>query len=242
MSDIKNFVAMESDLDKYVEDKVNSLIGGEGGISLSSLGVTASAKELNYCKGVTSSIQTQLNGKVSYDANYDVTLPGSLIATSNLHGSVIRSSSDMQCNGNSCIYNGNHLLVYNNNNSAYTIALRGSDGYISGGVASLSGLSVANDSNVYGNSVIRNGNQLLLSKTSGNDWTIILRGSDGQMSTTGNISCNGTVSAASVVSKDASGTSGFCPIVLGHTMRFEWMNGRVAVYVDTTLVGHMVLN
>ena len=62
------------------------------------------------------------------------------------------------------------------------------------------------------------------------------------MSTTGNISCNGTVSAASVVSKDASGTSGFCPIVLGHTMRFEWMNGRVAVYVDTTLVGHMVLN
>ena len=30
MSDIKNFVAMESDLDKYVEDKVNSLIGGGG--------------------------------------------------------------------------------------------------------------------------------------------------------------------------------------------------------------------
>ena len=26
----KNFVAMESDLDKYVEDKVNSLIGGGG--------------------------------------------------------------------------------------------------------------------------------------------------------------------------------------------------------------------
>lgn len=29
----KNFVAMESDLDKYIEDKVNSLIGG-GGLSL----------------------------------------------------------------------------------------------------------------------------------------------------------------------------------------------------------------
>ncbi len=26
----KNFVAMESDLDKHIEDKVNSLIGGGG--------------------------------------------------------------------------------------------------------------------------------------------------------------------------------------------------------------------
>lgn len=34
-------------------------------ISLSDLGVTASAAELNYVKGVTSSIQTQLNGKAS---------------------------------------------------------------------------------------------------------------------------------------------------------------------------------
>lgn len=34
-------------------------------ISLSDLGVTASATELNYVKGVTSSIQTQLNGKAS---------------------------------------------------------------------------------------------------------------------------------------------------------------------------------
>ena len=32
MSDIKNFVAMESDLDKYVEDKVTSLLS-EGGVS-----------------------------------------------------------------------------------------------------------------------------------------------------------------------------------------------------------------
>ena len=32
--------------------------------SLSSFGITASAAELNYCKGVTSAIQTQLNGKV----------------------------------------------------------------------------------------------------------------------------------------------------------------------------------
>lgn len=32
--------------------------------NLSSFGITASATELNYCKGVTSAIQTQLNGKV----------------------------------------------------------------------------------------------------------------------------------------------------------------------------------
>lgn len=32
--------------------------------SLSSFGISASAAELNYCKGVTSAIQTQLNGKV----------------------------------------------------------------------------------------------------------------------------------------------------------------------------------
>lgn len=32
--------------------------------NLSSFGITASAAELNYCKGVTSAIQTQLNGKV----------------------------------------------------------------------------------------------------------------------------------------------------------------------------------
>ncbi len=34
------------------------------GGGLSQLGITASAKELNYCKGVTSKIQTQLNGKL----------------------------------------------------------------------------------------------------------------------------------------------------------------------------------
>ena len=38
--------------------------GGGGASSLTDLGITATATELNYVKGVTSSIQTQLNGKV----------------------------------------------------------------------------------------------------------------------------------------------------------------------------------
>lgn len=36
-----------------------------GTITLSSLGITATTTELNYCDGVTSNIQTQLNGKLS---------------------------------------------------------------------------------------------------------------------------------------------------------------------------------
>ena len=39
--------------------------------NLGSFGVTASATELNYCKGVTSAIQTQLNGKADSSHNHD---------------------------------------------------------------------------------------------------------------------------------------------------------------------------
>lgn len=39
--------------------------------SLSSFGITASAAELNYCKGVTSAIQTQLNGKANSSHSHD---------------------------------------------------------------------------------------------------------------------------------------------------------------------------
>ena len=40
--------------------------------SLSSFGITASAAEINYTKGVTSSIQTQLNGKASISHSHDL--------------------------------------------------------------------------------------------------------------------------------------------------------------------------
>ena len=52
------------DIKEYIDETITSLIEG-GGISLSSLGVTASSTELNYCKGVTSNIQTQLNNKAA---------------------------------------------------------------------------------------------------------------------------------------------------------------------------------
>ncbi len=59
-----NIDGSNKDIKEYIDETITSLIGG-GGISLSDLGVTASAKELNYCKGVTSKIQTQLNGKAA---------------------------------------------------------------------------------------------------------------------------------------------------------------------------------
>lgn len=45
--------------------------GGGGASSLTDLGIVATATELNYVKGVTSNIQTQLNGKAASDHNHD---------------------------------------------------------------------------------------------------------------------------------------------------------------------------
>lgn len=63
-------------------------------ITLSSLGVSATVSELNYCHGVTSNIQTQLNGKApsshthSYLPLSGGTLTGSLTASVNSNGVV----------------------------------------------------------------------------------------------------------------------------------------------------------
>ena len=59
-----NIDSSNKNIKEYIDETITSLIEG-GGISLSSLGVTASSTELNYCKGVTSSIQTQLNNKAA---------------------------------------------------------------------------------------------------------------------------------------------------------------------------------
>lgn len=62
-----------------------------GAISLSSFGVTATATELNYVDGVTSSIQTQLDGKAAKDHTHSYlplaggTLTGKLYLTSGVH-------------------------------------------------------------------------------------------------------------------------------------------------------------
>lgn len=45
--------------------------GGGGASSLTDLGITATADELNFVKGVKSSIQTQLNNKAASDHNHD---------------------------------------------------------------------------------------------------------------------------------------------------------------------------
>lgn len=52
--------AVQTNLNNHISNKNNP-----HGVSLSQLGVTATAAQLNYCSGVTSNIQTQLNGKAN---------------------------------------------------------------------------------------------------------------------------------------------------------------------------------
>lgn len=59
--------AAASDLTSHTGDKSNP-----HGVTLSQLGVTATATELNYCDGVTSNIQTQLNNTVKLSGNQTV--------------------------------------------------------------------------------------------------------------------------------------------------------------------------
>lgn len=125
-------------LDKQVVDLGINPNGMGGRLSLrNSSGntctkLTESKLELFTYKGNTGvNIQcypANINGgyiEIFKDGSRNILLDGN---TGHAHATLFRSSSDMQCNGNSCIYNGNHLLVYNANNSGYTIALRGSDG------------------------------------------------------------------------------------------------------------------
>lgn len=58
--------ANAADLTSHVNNKSNP-----HGVSLSQLGVTATASELNYMDGVTSNVQTQLNGKASSSHSHD---------------------------------------------------------------------------------------------------------------------------------------------------------------------------
>ena len=63
-------LALKSDVDTHTSNKSNP-----HGVTLAQLGVNATAAELNYVDGVTSAIQTQLNGKVSKSGD---TMTGSL--------------------------------------------------------------------------------------------------------------------------------------------------------------------
>ena len=59
--------AAASDLTSHTGNKSNP-----HGVTLSQLGVTATATELNYCDGVTSNIQTQLNNTVKLSGNQTI--------------------------------------------------------------------------------------------------------------------------------------------------------------------------
>ena len=63
--------------------------------TLSSFGITATSTELNYCDGVTSNIQTQLNGKASTSHNHDsvyLKLSGGTISSSSYGPLIIKRS------------------------------------------------------------------------------------------------------------------------------------------------------
>lgn len=70
--------AAASDLTSHTGNKSNP-----HGVTLSQLGVTATATELNYCDGVTSNIQTQLNNTVNLSGNQ--TINGNKTFTGMIH-------------------------------------------------------------------------------------------------------------------------------------------------------------
>lgn len=89
--------------------------------TLGSFGITATAAELNYCDGVTSNIQTQLNGKAAthshpYLSTSGGTLSGALTVNSNITNSGYISTSSyivtegiVNCRSNMYIKNGSQL-------------------------------------------------------------------------------------------------------------------------------------
>lgn len=79
-----------------VEQKAQEAIDKANAVSLSNLGVTATAAELNYCDGVTSNIQTQLNGKAasSHGTHVSYGTSASALGTSSAGSATTVSRSD----------------------------------------------------------------------------------------------------------------------------------------------------
>lgn len=83
--------------------------------TLSSFDVTATAAELNYCDGVTSNIQTQLNGKLSTSgtaAKATADASGNNIANTYMKKSSITSGTSDLTAGTSTLATGSIYLVY----------------------------------------------------------------------------------------------------------------------------------
>ena len=70
-------LALKSDIDTHTSNKSNP-----HGVTLAQLGVNATAAELNYVDGVTSAIQTQLNGKQASITGAATTITGSNLTAS----------------------------------------------------------------------------------------------------------------------------------------------------------------
>lgn len=98
--------------------------------SLNSFGVTASAAELNYCKGVTSAIQTQLNAKLDSDYYTGHSTTTSYTIPTNKRLCIATLSSNGSLNVGS-ISDGRelHIIVKNGGSSKITITFP-SSGYV----------------------------------------------------------------------------------------------------------------
>jgi hypothetical protein len=100
----------------------NDNSGSGGASSLSDLGVTATATELNYVDGVTSNIQTQLNGKMGTSGDQTLT------------------------NGNLTLSGNGSLIIDDKNNAGYGIRVNRT---ASGNVYSTAIAGAAGSSNIY---------------------------------------------------------------------------------------------
>lgn len=192
----KNFVMMESNLDKYVEDKMISLLSGGGDFAITTAGdinggLVRSSGQMHSNSNLSvfngshilvyntenTGYTIALRGSDGYiqgrsfqllnsasdptitmnGADGGFTTTGGISIAGDFSGKIVQSVSDMRCNGNSCIYNGNQLLVSNTSNDTWNIILRGSDGYVgtNGNINAAGSIST----NSYGNfGVVNAGN------------------------------------------------------------------------------------
>ena len=113
--------------------------GGTGATNaagaLTNLGLTATAAELNYCDGVTSNIQTQLNGKSPTSHDHDSiyvnvsgdTMTGTLTIThSDTSGSTFKATNS---NGTISLHASTNKGVYDNDAGVWLISKEKSTGY-----------------------------------------------------------------------------------------------------------------
>ena len=108
---------------KYTDDKVLEI--NNAIYTLESFDITATSEELNYCDGVTSNIQTQLNGKAesSHTHNYLPLTGGTISGALALSGS--HAMMARHVDGSTDGYIGELYLNYNNPNADIYLGTNG---------------------------------------------------------------------------------------------------------------------